>query len=121
MKGWNLETAELTPPPADAGPGVHRLAASKDEFVSNRCPSPWTRCPKGFDQEPNNDPSQRQKVQLPIIINGRMDRANDWDVFQVEGRAGDTIVAEVTARRLDSPLDSVLTRDRCQRQSAGIQ
>ena len=29
-------------------------------------------------------------------------------MFQFAGRAGETIVAEVTARRLDSPLDSVL-------------
>ncbi len=108
MKGWNLETAELTPPPADAGPGVHLLAASKDEFVSNRVPFALDTLPEGFDQEPNNDASSAQKVQLPIILNGRMDRANDEDVFQVEGRAGDSIVAEVTVRRLDSPLDSLL-------------
>ena len=45
---------------------------------------------------------------LPIIINGRMDRPGDWDVFEVEGKAGETIVAEVSARRLGSPLDSFL-------------
>jgi hypothetical protein len=42
------------------------------------------------------------------LINGRIDRPGDCDVFQFEGRAGDTIVAEVYARRLDSPLDSKL-------------
>ena len=47
-------------------------------------------------------------MKLPVIINGRIDRPDDWDVFQFAGRAGETIVAEVTARRLDSPLDSVL-------------
>jgi len=108
MKGWNLDMAELLPLPADAGPGVHWLAASKDEFVSNRVPFALDTLPDGFDREPNNDASSAQKVQLPIILNGRMDRANDEDVFQVAGRAGDTIVAEVTARRLDSPLDSLL-------------
>ncbi|MHB8900256.1 MAG: PPC domain-containing protein, partial [Thermoguttaceae bacterium] len=34
---------------------------------------------------------------------------DDRDVFEVEGKAGETIVAEVFARRLDSPLDSMLT------------
>ncbi|MGB2819675.1 MAG: PPC domain-containing protein, partial [Phycisphaerae bacterium] len=29
-----------------------------------------------------------------------------WDVFEVEGKAGETIVAEVHARRLGSPFDS---------------
>lgn len=108
MKGWNLEAAELMQPPADAGPGIHLLAASKDEFVSNRVPFALDTLPEGFDREPNNDTSNAQRVQLPIVLNGRMDRANDQDVFQVEGRAGDAIVAEVMARRLDSPLDSLL-------------
>ena len=47
-------------------------------------------------------------MSLPIIVNGRMDRPGDWDVFEVEGKAGETIVAEVYARRLGSPLDSFL-------------
>ena len=64
--------------------------------------------PECFEKEPNNDPAHAQKVKLPIIINGRIDRPDDWDVFQFTGRAGETIVAEVSARRLDSPLDSVL-------------
>jgi len=45
-------------------------------------------------------------VALPIIVNGRADRPGDWDVFEVEGKAGETIVAEVQARRLGSPFDS---------------
>ena len=43
-----------------------------------------------------------------MIVNGRIDAPGDWDVFRLEGHAGDEIVAEVLARRLDSPLDSVL-------------
>ena len=41
-------------------------------------------------------------------MNGRIDQPGDWDVFRFQGRAGQAIVAEVYARRLDSPLDSVL-------------
>ena len=108
MKGWNLQKAELRPPAPDAGPGIYPIAACKEGFVSNRVPFALDTLPECFDKEPNNDPSHAQKVELPIIVNGRMDRRDDWDVFQVAGRAGDTIVAEVHARRLDSPLDSVL-------------
>ena len=32
----------------------------------------------------------------------------DQDVFRIDGKRGEEIVAEVMARRLDSPLDSVL-------------
>ena len=116
MKGWNLETAQLTLPPKDASPGIYRITAKQEGFVSNCLPfalavPPAARdavLPECFDKESNNDPSHAQKVKLPTIVNGRMDRPDDWDVFQVEGRAGDTIVAEVYARRLESPMDSML-------------
>jgi len=42
------------------------------------------------------------------VVNGRIDRPGDWDVFRFHARDGDEIVAEVHARRLGSPLDSVL-------------
>ena len=69
---------------------------------------PSTRCRNAWKQEPNDQPANAQPVTLPIIVNGRIDRPGDWDVFRFEGRAGQQIVAEVDARRLDSPLDSVL-------------
>ncbi len=108
MKGWNLDGAVLTPPPRDAKPGIHWIAARKDGLLSNRVPFVLDTLPECFEKEPNNDPAHAQKVKLPVIINGRIDRPDDWDVFQLTGHAGETIVAEVTARRLDSPLDSVL-------------
>ena len=108
MNGWNLEKAKLVLPPKTAKARVHLIAANKKRFVSNHVPFALDTLPECFDEESNNDPSHAQKVKLPIIINGRMDRPGDWDVFRVEGRAGDTIVAEVTARRLDSPMDSML-------------
>jgi len=108
MKGWNLEGAELTPPAPDAAPGVHPVAASREGLVSNCLPFALDTLPECVEKEPNNDPPHAQKVELPIIVNGRIDRPGDWDVFQFTGRAGDTIVAEVYARRLDSPLDSFL-------------
>jgi len=62
--------------------------------------------PECLDAESNDEPSTAQKVNLPIIVNGRADHVGDWDVFEVEGKAGETIVAEVHARRLGSPFDS---------------
>jgi ribosomal protein L40E len=108
MTGWNLEKCTLAPPPKDAKPGQHLLAASDGKFVSNYVPFALDTLPECLEKEPNNDPSHAQKVTLPIIINGRVDRPGDWDVFEVQGKAGETIVAEVCARRLGSPLDSFL-------------
>jgi hypothetical protein len=108
IKGWNLQDAEPTPPAADAEPGIHSLAVSRKGFVSNRVPFALDTLPEVFDQEPNNTPATAQKVTLPVIINGRIDHPDDWDVFQFAGKSNDTVVAEVQARRLDSPLDSVI-------------
>ncbi len=53
-------------------------------------------------------PSDHVALEATTIVNGRIDAPDDWDVFSFEGRAGAEIVAEVYARRLNSPLDSVL-------------
>lgn len=107
-KGWNLENSEMAPPSRDAEPGIHLLTTSSNGFVSNPVPFALDTLPESIDQEPNNDDAHAQPVTLPIMINGRIDRGEDWDVFQFTGKANDTIVAEVYARRLGSPLDSVL-------------
>jgi hypothetical protein len=108
MKGWNLQAAELALPARDAAPGTYPVAACKDGVCSNRVPLALDTLPECFEKEPNNDLAHAQKVTLPIIVNGRIDRPDDWDVFQFTGHEGQTVVAEVSARRLDSPLDSVL-------------
>lgn len=106
IDGWNLENTTLMSPPKDAKPGKHLLAATDEKFVSNPVPFALDPLPECLDQESNDDSSKAQKVSLPIIVNGRADRPGDWDVFEVEGKAGETIVAEVHARRLGSPFDS---------------
>ncbi|MGA2033159.1 MAG: hypothetical protein ABSG68_12945 [Thermoguttaceae bacterium] len=66
------------------------------------------KLPECEEKEPNNDEATAQRVALPIIVKGRIDAPGDCDVFRFEGRAGQEIVAEVMARRLGSPLDSML-------------
>jgi hypothetical protein len=76
--------------------------------VSNRVPFAVNTLPECLEQEPNNTLATAQRITLPVIVNGRVGEAGDWDVFRFEGQARQTIIAEVRARRLDSPLDSVL-------------
>ncbi len=106
IKGWNLQGAELTPLPADAGPCS--LTAKSKGLVSNRVPFSVGSLPEVLEREPNNTVGRAQKISVPVIINGRIDKADDWDVFQFTGKSNDLVVAEVQARRLDSPLDSIL-------------
>ncbi|MHB1033571.1 MAG: zinc ribbon domain-containing protein [Pirellulales bacterium] len=106
MDGWNLDKTTLAPPPKDASPGRYLIAATDGKLVSNYVPFAVDTLPESLEKEPNDEASKAQKVSLPVIVNGRIDRPGDWDVFEVEGKAGETIVAEVYARRLGSPLDS---------------
>ena len=94
--------------PTNTPPGVTYITARRGSFLSNRAPFALDTLPECFDEESNNKISRAQKVTLPTIINGRIDKPDDWDVFQFSGRSNETVVAEVHARRLDSPLDSVL-------------
>ncbi len=108
MEGLNLRDADLAGPPVEARPGLYQLAASRTGFASNRVPFILDTLPDEFDREPNNAAATAQPVTLPVIVNGRIDRRDDWDVYQFTGHAKEQFVAEVQARRLDSPLDSVL-------------
>lgn len=59
---------------------------------------------------PDNDTAATaQPLVLPAWIEGRVERAGDVDTFTFSGARGARIVAEVFARRLGSPLDSLLT------------
>jgi len=108
MKGWNLEGAEITPPAKDTVAGVYQVVVNRNGASSNPVPFALDTLPEILEKESNDTPSHAQKVTLPVIINGRIDKTDDGDVFQFSGKSGETVVAEVYARRLDSPLDSVV-------------
>ena len=106
LAGWNLPATQTTAQATSAG--IARLNWPETNLLSGNVPFAAGDLPEVIERAPNNTSATAQAVALPAIINGRIDSPGDTDVFQLEGKAGDTIVAEVTARRLNSPLDSVL-------------
>jgi hypothetical protein len=57
----------------------------------------------------NGAAATAQGVTLPVTVNGRIDGApGDADCYRFRARAGQTLVLEVNARRLGTPLDSVV-------------
>jgi hypothetical protein len=110
LTGWNLPTNRVTLDCRDQEPGQCAVTVrGADGRVSNRAPFALDNLPECLEQEPNDSTNTAQHVSLPIIINGRIEHPGDVDVFRFEGHAGQQVVAEVVARRLDSPLDSVLS------------
>lgn len=106
LKGWNLPTTKLTR--QNETPGLHLVSVSNTQYVSNPMPFVVGEMPEAMEKEPNNETSRAQRVVLPITLNGRIQQAGDVDWCRFDGRAGDELVAEINARRLNSPLDSVL-------------
>jgi hypothetical protein len=102
FKGWNLPATRLTE--SFKTRGVELISLPN----SNAIPFSVDTLPEVVEKEPNDRAPNAQKLKLPMIVNGRINRPGDQDIFRFLGKAGEEIVAEVMARRLDSPLDSVL-------------
>jgi hypothetical protein len=109
MTGWNLQDADLAWPAETATPGVRQLVAGRMGYGSNRVPFVLEKAAELMEREPNNTPATAQPVTLPAVVNGRIDRNDDRDTYEFYGKADDRVVIAVEARRLDSPLDSVVT------------
>ncbi|HVC93269.1 MAG TPA: hypothetical protein VND64_06235 [Pirellulales bacterium] len=65
--------------------------------------------PEFIEHEPNDEPAQANRVDAPVTINGRIDRAGDRDLFQFHFSAGSKLNVRVLAQELGSPVDSVVT------------
>lgn len=104
LSGWNLAEKQLGVAPGKDGPEIRAISVQKDALASNAEPFAIDTLPEEFEKESR----QPQRLKMPVIVNGRIDVPGDVDTFSFEGVAGQEWVAEVRARRLESPLDSIL-------------
>jgi hypothetical protein len=107
VTGRNLPAARLK---LDTEPGVAQIrqtSLNNGPLESNPILYAVDSLPECLEAEPN-DGQTPQTVTLPCIVNGRINRSGDVDVFEFQAAAGSEIVAEAMARRLNSPLDSIL-------------
>lgn len=78
--------------------------------------------------EPNDAADGAQPVDLDAIVNGRLDKPGDIDCYRFNAQAGQRVVVDVWAERLDSPVlgvvevyDSAGSRLEVNRGDAGIE
>jgi len=90
-------------------PGITQLVAQLPTGATNPRPFELSALPETLEQEPNDTPRQAQHIDLPLIINGRIDKPGDRDTYSFHANAGDKLVFDVMARRLGSPLDARIT------------
>lgn len=109
IAGWNLGGASLALDTGPMGGPIRWTASRRGKWSSNAVPYGVDDLPECEEREDNGEERTAQPLALPVVVNGRIGRPGDADLYEFEGAAGAEVVAEVTARRLRSPLDSALT------------
>ena len=102
LTGWNLPEKTLTHDNSEMG-----ITSLTGKFF-NAIQFAVDDLPECFERKPNDSVNTAQTVTLPVIINGHIGKPGEPDLYKFTGHAGQQIVAEILARRLDSPLDSFL-------------
>ncbi len=108
VSGWNLPDAGLAQDPKVKAGDTVPISVRSRAGVSNSVPFAVDSLPEVLAQVAANRREKAQRVKLPVIVNGRIEHPGDSQYFRFDGHAGEEIVSEVMARRLGSPLDSVL-------------
>uniref|UniRef100_UPI003569649C PPC domain-containing protein n=1 Tax=Pontiella sp. TaxID=2837462 RepID=UPI003569649C len=88
---------------------LRHVSVTRAGYRSNLMPFAIGTQPEAFEAEPNNARDTAQSIERPLTVNGRIQHAGDRDVFCFQGLEGDSVSIEVFARRLNSPLDSLVT------------
>jgi hypothetical protein len=106
--GWNLPSLQFTT--SLSNPGRHEFSAAEKGWSGiNSVAFSVDSLPETIEKQPASSAASARRIKLPQIVNGCIEHPNDVHFFRIEAKAGEEMVAEVEARRLGSPLDSVLT------------
>ena len=108
VSGWNLADKRMTLDTNPGGEWLRRTSLAHNGMLSNTFAYAVDDLPECAQKEPNDTIEKAQKISPATIVNGVIERPDDVDLFRFKGKAGDQVVAEVCARRLGSPLDSLL-------------
>ena len=108
ISGWNLPEQPLELNTAFSDREFRQSSCNTVKGTTNFIRYAVGMLPEIVEVEPNNSIKVAQKIKLPLNINGRILASGEVDYFKFSGKAGETVVAEIYARQLNSPLDSLL-------------
>jgi hypothetical protein len=89
-------------------PGVYDVRAIGPQGVSNPRAFVVGSRSELLEVEPNNQPGQATEIPLGSVVNGRTDPQADVDYFRFHAQAGQRVILDCSAYRIDSRLDAVL-------------
>lgn len=108
ISGWSLIKKELPLDTSKDDNQIRQVQLKQGKFYSNPLTYAVDSLPECLEKENNDTIKDAQQINLPQIINGCISKPGDVDTFKFTGRLGEQVVADVSARRLNSPLDSLL-------------
>jgi hypothetical protein len=94
---------------SDVPPGPYDVRAVTPRGLSNFRAFTVGDWPETTEAEPNDAPGQAQRVTLPVVINGRIDKTTDVDSFAFTARKGERVLIDGWAFRIDSRLDATVS------------
>lgn len=95
--------------PATAPPGVAWIRLHDEQSATQLHPLIVAPIAVTSEVEPNDKRDAAHRVTLPAVVAGRLAKSGDSDAYRVSLKAGEQLVASVTANQLlQSPMDAVL-------------
>lgn len=102
-------SAKDTAPGKNTAPGVAWIRIHDDQSASALIPLLISATSVTVEKEPNDKRSEANKLSLPTTVAGRLTKSGDSDAYRVSVKAGQQLVASVTANEvLKSPMDTVM-------------
>ena len=109
VDAWGSHVSRMKINPHSNTPGeIESNVIGRGERISNEVLYQVNDLPTAYEKEANDEPKQAQHIRLPRMIDGRIEKSGDLDLYRFSGKQGEEVVAEVIARRLNSPLDGLL-------------
>ena len=106
--GWNIGEARFALSAEQSGGAVRTDALRSNGTLSNYVHYEVGQLPESREKEGNDSFEAAPRLDLQSVMNGRIDEPGDVDLFRFDAHEGQTIKASIAARRLYSPVDSLL-------------
>lgn len=106
--GWNLKDTGFALSSAEPRGSVRREVLRSNGTISNYVHYAVGQLPETLEEGSNDTLEEAPGIDLQSVMNGRIDEPGDVDFYRFKAAEGQTIKISITARRLYSPVDSLL-------------
>ncbi|MEN8150044.1 MAG: hypothetical protein ABFS86_09485, partial [Planctomycetota bacterium] len=118
VTGWNLPFTEIGLDTRGGIPGNRKMSWESPAGVTNFVPYAVDEFPECVETEPNDTFTAAHVLRLPTIVNGRIGKEGESDVFRFGGKAGGTVDAPIVQHLAHQHLFRLRSADDRRRHAA---